>query len=61
MTAYSEAIRRTSTADAPWYVIPADRKWYRNWAVSQILIETLTDMDPQFPEPDEHLSGIVIE
>ena len=61
MTAYSEAIRRTATVDAPWYVVPADRKWYRNWAVSQILIETLTDMDPQFPEPDEDLSGIVID
>lgn len=49
--AYEDAITHTSTRDAPWYVIPADHKWYRNWAVSQILIEALTKMDPQFPEP----------
>src|SRR5580704_7433164 len=43
--AYSEAITRTSTRDAPWYIVPADHKWYRNWVVSRLLIETLTDMD----------------
>jgi PPK2 family polyphosphate:nucleotide phosphotransferase len=59
--AFEEAITRTSTPDAPWYVIPADRKWYRNWAVSSILVETLADMDPQFPEPEEDLTGIVVE
>jgi PPK2 family polyphosphate:nucleotide phosphotransferase len=42
---------KTSTVDAPWYVIPADHKWYRNWAVSTILIETLTKMAPQYPPP----------
>ncbi len=57
--AFEEAISRTSTATAPWYVIPADRKWYRNWAVSRILVETLADMDPQYP-PAEDLTGVVI-
>jgi PPK2 family polyphosphate:nucleotide phosphotransferase len=47
--AYEEAIAATSTEAAPWYVVPADHKWYRNWAVSRILIETLQDMNPQFP------------
>ena len=42
---------RPSTADAPWYVIPADHKWCRNWAVSSILVDTLRRMDPQYPEP----------
>jgi PPK2 family polyphosphate:nucleotide phosphotransferase len=60
MTAYGEAIERTSTAIAPWYVIPADRKWYRNWAVSHVVLDALRGMDPQFPEPEEDLEGIEI-
>ncbi|HMJ76701.1 MAG TPA: polyphosphate kinase 2 family protein [Iamia sp.] len=58
--AYAEAIERTTTDEAPWYVVPADRKWYRNWAVSSILVDTLEAMDPQFPEPTDDLSGIEI-
>lgn len=57
--AYSEAIERTSTRDSPWYVIPSDHKWFRNWAVSRLLIETLTVMDPKYPEPPD-LAGIKI-
>jgi PPK2 family polyphosphate:nucleotide phosphotransferase len=57
--AYSEAIERTSTKDAPWYVIPSDHKWFRNWAVSRLLIDTLTAMDPKYPEPPD-LAGIKI-
>jgi PPK2 family polyphosphate:nucleotide phosphotransferase len=49
--AYADLLKRTSTAHAPWYVVPADRKWYRNWAVAELLIETLTELAPQFPEP----------
>ncbi len=59
MAAFEEAITRTSTDCAPWYVVPADRKWYRNWAVSRILVETLRDMDPQYP-PAEDLTGVVV-
>ena len=50
--AYAEALRRTDTDTAPWYVIPSDRKWYRNWAIAALLAETLAELDPQFPEPD---------
>jgi PPK2 family polyphosphate:nucleotide phosphotransferase len=57
--AYSEALERTSTRSAPWYVIPSDNKWYRNWAVSRLLIETLTEMDPKYPDPPD-LAGITI-
>jgi PPK2 family polyphosphate:nucleotide phosphotransferase len=49
--AYADALAATSTSTAPWYVIPADRKWYRNWAVSRVLIDTLEHMDPHYPEP----------
>ena len=57
--AYSEAIERTSTKSAPWYVIPSDHKWFRNWAVSRLLIETLTEMEPKYPDPPD-LAGIKI-
>ena len=51
MSAYSLAISRCSSAEAPWYVVPADDKVYRNWAVTKILVKTLREMDPQFPQP----------
>lgn len=51
MAAYETAVNRCSTGHAPWYVIPADRNWVRNAAISRIVRETLEEMDPQFPEP----------
>ena len=47
--AYAEVFRRTSTEAAPWYVIPADRKWYARLAITEILAQTLIDMDPAWP------------
>lgn len=57
--AFEEAISRTSTEAAPWYVVPADRKWYRNWAVSRIVLETLGELDPRYPRCDG-LEGVVV-
>ncbi|HLW15962.1 MAG TPA: PPK2 family polyphosphate kinase [Actinomycetota bacterium] len=51
VAAYDDAIAKCSTNVAPWYVVPADNKWYRNWAVARLLIETLKELDPQYPEP----------
>jgi len=48
--AYQDALERCDTDAAPWYVVPADRKWYRNWAVQQLLLETLRELDPRYPE-----------
>ena len=50
--AYADAVRRCHSAAAPWYVVPADHKWYRKWAVARILVETLQEMDPEHPKPD---------
>lgn len=61
IAAYEEAITRTSTEWAPWYVIPADRKWYRNLAISTIIVDTLKSLGMRYPEPEEELAGIVIE
>jgi PPK2 family polyphosphate:nucleotide phosphotransferase len=49
MAAYEEALARCSTAWAPWYAIPADRNWFRNLAVSEILADTLEELDPRYP------------
>jgi len=50
MAAYEDALARCSTAYAPWYVIPADHKWFRNLDVSQIIVETLERMNPKYPK-----------
>jgi PPK2 family polyphosphate:nucleotide phosphotransferase len=51
--AYQDALARCDSDAAPWYVVPADRKWYRNWAVQQLLLETLRDLDPQYPARED--------
>ncbi|MGB3956313.1 MAG: polyphosphate kinase 2 family protein, partial [Brooklawnia sp.] len=52
MAAYSIAMTRCNTAAAPWYVIPADRKWYRNWAIAHVLLETLEGLRLGWPGAD---------
>jgi len=60
--AYEDALSRCSTPEAPWFVIPANRKWFRNLAVARILSETLEELDPRFPPPPEPIpDGLVIE
>src|ERR671922_2581120 len=49
--AYEEAVNATSTSWAPWYVIPADHRWYRNYVIARVLAGTLSAMNPRFPEP----------
>lgn len=49
--AYQAVFTRTSTDAAPWYVLPADRKWYTRLAITEIVVQTLLDMDPQWPRP----------
>lgn len=50
--AYEIALERTNTDVAPWHVVPADKKWYRNLAVGTLLLETLRGLDPQWPVAD---------
>lgn len=49
MTAYEDVISKTSTKVSPWYVVPADRKWYRNLCVARIFLDTLKKLDMEFP------------
>ena len=50
--AYEDVLSKTSTAQAPWYVIPSDRKWYRNWVIASLLVETLKGLKMAYPEPE---------
>jgi PPK2 family polyphosphate:nucleotide phosphotransferase len=50
--AYETALTRCTTPAAPWYLVPADHKWYRNWAISRLLLEHLRELDPQYPTAD---------
>jgi PPK2 family polyphosphate:nucleotide phosphotransferase len=57
--AFSEALERTGTEHAPWHVVPADHKWYRNWAVATILVGAMERMGLAFPDPPD-LAGVEI-
>ena len=59
--AYEAALTRCNTEHAPWHVVPANRKWYRNLVVSRILRKTLEKMSPQFPPAEEGLENVVVE
>ena len=50
--AYEDCINQTATPECPWYVLPADNKWYTRYLMSEILVDTLEKMDPQFPPLD---------
>jgi len=59
--AYEAALTRCNTKHAPWHVVPANRKWYRNLIVSRILRKTLEKMSPEYPPPEKGLDGLVVE
>ena len=58
--AYQDMLDKCSTDTAPWYVVPANRKWFRNILISQVTREVLEDMNPQLPPAEEGLDDIVI-
>jgi PPK2 family polyphosphate:nucleotide phosphotransferase len=59
--AYEEALERCSTDVAPWFIVPADRKWFRDLAIADIVAGALEDLDPQYPVRDDLPAGLVIE
>jgi PPK2 family polyphosphate:nucleotide phosphotransferase len=59
MKAYEEALSRTSTENAPWYIVPANRKWVRNYVVASVLVKTMEKLKMKFPAPD--LSDVRVE
>jgi PPK2 family polyphosphate:nucleotide phosphotransferase len=61
MAAYEEAITRTSTSAAPWFVVPANKKWYRNLVVASVLVQTLEGMQLHYRKPAVDLRNVEIE
>jgi PPK2 family polyphosphate:nucleotide phosphotransferase len=61
MQAYEDVLNKTSTAAAPWFIVPANHKWYRDFVISSILLERLEGLKMKFPEPEDDLSGVVVE
>jgi len=61
MQAYEDVLSKTSTEYAPWYIVPANRKWFRDLVISTVLVETLKSFKMKYPESDEDLTGVVVE
>jgi PPK2 family polyphosphate:nucleotide phosphotransferase len=59
--AYEDALRKCSTECAPWYVIPANRKWIRNYLVAELIVRALDDMKLKYPAPTVDISKVVLE
>ena len=59
--AYEDVLSKTSTDHAPWYIIPANSKWYRDLVISSVLVETLKRLDMKYPEAEENLDGVVVK
>jgi len=60
MAAYEDVLHKTSTEYAPWYIVPANRKWFRNLVIAEVLVTTLENLDMKYPLPKEDLSQVVI-
>lgn len=59
--AFEDAINATSTSSAPWYVIPANSKWYRDALVTRVVVTKLRQMDPQYPAPVDNIEQYVVD
>lgn len=60
MAAYEAALTRCNTDFAPWYIVPANRKWYRDLFITRVIVATLEDMKPTFPPPEPGLDKVII-
>ncbi|MEM7031444.1 MAG: polyphosphate kinase 2 family protein [Chloroflexota bacterium] len=59
--AFEDVFEKCSPKSAPWYIVSANRKWYRNLVIAETIVEALEDMDPKYPKPAEGLDDIVID
>jgi len=60
MVAYQDVLNRTSTDWAPWYIVPSDKKWFRNLVIGSVLVDTLKKLKIEYPQSGEDLSNVVI-
>jgi len=61
ITAYNEVIAETSTFYAPWYIIPANKKWFRNYIVAKIIVKKLESLNMKYPDPEPDIENIEID
>jgi polyphosphate kinase 2 (PPK2 family) len=61
MEAYEDALRKCSTDSAPWYVIPSNKKWFRNQVVAELIVQTLDRMKLKYPAPSVDISKVVLD
>ena len=61
MAAYAEMLGRTSTTNAPWFVIPGDRKWYRKLVIGEVMVRLLGSLDLSYPDNADDLSDVTVE
>ena len=60
MQAFQDAVSQTTTEFSPWFVVPANKKWYRDLVISEIMVQTLENLNPKYPISDEDLTQIII-
>ena len=58
--AFEDMLEKCSTKDSPWYIVPSDQNWYRDLVVTSVIVETLKEMNPQYPAPPD-VTGVVVE
>jgi PPK2 family polyphosphate:nucleotide phosphotransferase len=61
MQAYEDVLNKTTTAYAPWYVVPAEHKWYRDWVVAGAIVQALSDLKMEYPQPSFDVAGALRE
>ena len=59
--AYQDALEKCSTQHAPWFIVPADHKWFRDWMVATAIVDTLKTLKPQYPAPRTDLAQVRIK
>ncbi|MEJ7596133.1 MAG: polyphosphate kinase 2 family protein [Planctomycetaceae bacterium] len=58
--AFEDMLEKCSTSECPWYIVPGDQNWYRDLIVTSVIVETLKDMNPQYPTPPD-VTGVVVD
>ncbi len=59
--AYADALEKCSTEYAPWFVVPADHKWFRNWVISDTIVRTLEKLDMEYPPPEPGIEKLKVD
>jgi PPK2 family polyphosphate:nucleotide phosphotransferase len=59
--AYEDALEKCSTEHAPWYIVPSDHKWFRNWVISDTIMRTLAELDMKYPPPQPGIENLEVE